>query len=144
MKILPQTLALALLPCLLAACGGGGGDDNSVNSAVNSPRDELSAQEKQAFEVSQVSSDTMNWSGDPEPFRLTVASKTIQDATADAMRIDGRSLPAGFASLPGNFYFANTNDTTLRQYAAIGASVAVFLPPAPMKKAFGLPLDIMV
>lgn len=126
MKILPQTLALALLPCLLAACGGGGGDDNSVNSAVNSPRDGLSAQEKQAFEVSQVSSDTMNWSGDPEPFRLTVAGKTIQDATADAMRIDGRSLPAGFASLPGNFYFANTNDNdaaTVRSYRGFRSGI---------------------
>ena len=143
MKILPQTLALALLPCLLAACGGGGGDDNSVNSAVNSPRDELSAQEKQAFEASQVSSDTMNWSGDPEPFRLTVAGKTIQDATADAMRIDGRSLPALLLS-PAISISRILMTTTLRQYAAIGASVAAFLPPAPMKKAFGLPLDIMV
>lgn len=132
MKISPQPLALALLPCLLAACGGGGDDSaNNPRDAASTPnnnRPALSARDKQAFEESKAYSQTVEDDEDPDIYRLTAGGATLLESTAENYRMDARSLPSGFTSIPGNYYFPNTNNNeaaTVRSYQGFHSGVFI-------------------
>ena len=120
MKYLPPPMTFkfllpALTACLLTACGG------SDDDGMGNPADRPSASEQQAFEASKLKVNPANWvSGTPEAYRLEVNGTVLIEADAKTSRLDARRLPAGFASLSGNYIFPNRNNyrlpATVRSY----------------------------
>ena len=114
----------ALTACLLTACGG------SDDDGMGNPADRPSASEQQAFEASKVKVEPADWvSGTPEPYRLEVNGTVLTEGDAKTTRIDARRLPAGFASLSGNYIFPNDNNTsvpaTVRSYQGFRSGVYI-------------------
>ena len=114
----------ALTVCLLTACGG------SDDDGMGNPADRPSASEQQAFEASKVKVLPANWAGGtPNPFRLEVNGTVLIEAGAKTGRIDARRLPAGFASLSGNYIFPNDNNyrlpATVRSYQGFRSGVYI-------------------
>ena len=114
----------ALTACLLTACGG------SDDDGMGNPGDRPSASEQQAFEASKVEVTPANWAGGtPEPYRLEVNGTVLTEMDAKTARIDARRLPAGFASLSGNYIFPNHNNTsvpaTVRSYQGFRSGVFI-------------------
>ena len=105
----------ALTACLLTACGG------SDDDGMGNPGDRPSASEQQAFEASKLKVDPADWvSGTSEVVRLEVNGTVLMEADAKTSRLDARRLPAGFATLSGNYIFPNRNNyrlpATVRSY----------------------------
>ena len=114
----------ALTACLLTACGG------SDDDGMGNPADRPSASEQQAFEASKVQVTPMNWAGGtPEAYRLEVNGTVLEEGDAKTARIDARRLPAGFATLSGNYIFPNHNNTsvpaTVRSYQGFRSGVFI-------------------
>ena len=114
----------ALTACLLTACGG------SDDDGMGNPGDRPSASEQQAFEASKVKVLPANWSGGtPEAYRLEVNGTVLEEGDAKTARIDARRLPAGFATLSGNYIFPNHNNTsvpaTVRSYQGFRSGVYI-------------------
>ena len=112
----------ALTACLLTACGGSGDD-------MGNPADRPSASEQQAFEASKVEEKPENWISTPNPYRLVVDGAVLQETGAKTSRRDARRLPAGFASLSGNYIFPNHNNyrlpATVRSYQGFRSGVYI-------------------
>ena len=113
----------ALTACLLTACGG------SDDDGMGNPADRPSASEQQAFEASKVNVQPENWIGTPDPYRLVVDGAVLQETGAKTSRLDARRLPAGFASLSGNYVFPNRNNyrlpATVRSYQGFRSGVYI-------------------
>ena len=113
----------ALTACLLTACGG------SDDDGMGNPADRPSASEQQAFEASKVKVQPASWLSTPNPYRLEVNGAVLQETDAKTSRIDARRLPAGFASLSGNYIFPNHNNTsvpaTVRSYQGFRSGIFI-------------------
>ena len=129
MKHLPpptrdKFLLPALTACLLTACGG------SDDDGMGNPADRPSASEQQAFEASKVKVAPAYWAdGTPYHYRLKVDGAVLMEMDAKTARIDARRLPAGFASLSGNYIFPNHNNTsvpaTVRSYQGFRSGIFI-------------------
>ena len=113
----------ALTACLLTACGG------SDDDGMGNPADRPSASEQQAFEKSKIKVAPAHWRNTPDPYRLEVNGTVLQEADAKTARLDARRLPAGFASLSGNYIFSNDNNyrlpATVRSYQGFRSGVFI-------------------
>lgn len=119
-----KLLTLALIPCLLNACGGGSNDDMS-NPGDNRP----STDNQKTFEASKVREISLNGAGTTEPFRLSASGATLVEHSAKTVRIDARSLPAGFVSRSGTVTFPNYRNTsypaTVRSYQGFQSGIFI-------------------
>ena len=111
----------ALTACLLTACGG------SDDDGMGNPGDRPSASEQQAFEASKVKVVPAHWLSTPDPYRLEVNGTVLAEVDAKTDRTDARRLPAGFASLSGNYIFSNNYrlPATVRSYQGFRSGVFI-------------------
>ena len=97
---------------------------------MGNPADRPSASEQQAFEASKVKVAPAYWAdGTPYHYRLKVDGAVLMEMDAKTARIDARRLPAGFASLSGNYIFPNHNNTsvpaTVRSYQGFRSGIFI-------------------
>ena len=123
-----KTLAFALLPLLLAACGGGG------DSADTSPADRLSelgkpqnnAATQAAFEQSKIGTRAIDRQLDHS--RLIINGTVVQELGNGYQRRDYRILPAGFTTTPSRLEFpenGKTFDLTTRSYQGFHSGIFI-------------------
>jgi hypothetical protein len=123
-----KTLAFALLPLLLAACGGGGDSADTSpadpNRAPSKPKIDAAAQA--AFEKSKIGNNIIDRPLDHSV--LTINGTVVQEMQNRFERHDYRTLPAGFTTLPSRLDFpenGKTFDLTTRSYQGFHSGIFI-------------------
>lgn len=123
-----KTLAFALLPLLLAACGGSGDSADTSpadpNRDLGKPKPDAAAQA--AFEKKKVGNNIIDRPLDHSV--LIINGTVVQELYRYGERHDYRTLPAGFTTLPSHLSFPENGKTfelTTRSYQGFHSGILI-------------------